>query len=62
MALPPKRLLSAQETAEYLGISLRTLYNRTGRKSKDKFPVQPKKIGRLLKFDIRDLEKYIDSL
>jgi len=62
MNSPQKRLLSAKETAMLLGISVRTLYNRTGRKAHDKFPVKVKKIGKLLKFDLRDLEKYIDSL
>ena len=57
-----KRLLSAAEAAEYLGISLRTLYNQTGRRSKQKFPVTTKRIGKLLKFDIQDLDKYIDLL
>ena len=57
-----RRLLSAEETAIYLGISVRTIYNQTGRKAKVKFPVRPKKVGKLLKFDIRELEAYIDSL
>jgi len=62
MTAPTKRLLSAEETAKYLGISVRTIYNKTGRKAKVKFPVRPKKIGKLLKFDVRELEAYIDSL
>ena len=62
MTAPFKRLLSAEETAEYLGISVRTIYNKTGRKAKVKFPVRPKKIGKLLKFDVRELEAYIESL
>lgn len=62
MTAPAKRLLSAEETAKYLGISVRTIYNQTGRRAKTKFPVRPKKIGKLLKFDVRELEAYIDSL
>ena len=62
MEKPPKRLLSSSEAAEYLGISVRTLYNQTGRSAKNKFPVTPKRIGKLLKFDIQDLDRYIDSL
>lgn len=57
-----KKLLSAEETAEYLGISVRTIYNRTGRKSKVKFPVKPKRIGKLLRFDRNEIDDYIDSL
>jgi len=57
-----RRLLSVEETASYLGISARTIYNKIGRKAKEKFPVKPKRIGKLVKFDIRDLDSYIESL
>ena len=61
-AKPPKRLLSIKETAQYLGISPRTLYNRTGRRSMNPFPVKPKRVGRRVRFDIVALNRYIDSL
>jgi len=51
-----------REAAEYLGLSERTVYNMTGRKSKRKFPVKPKRIGKLVKFDVHDLDKFIDGL
>ncbi|NIO18338.1 helix-turn-helix domain-containing protein [bacterium] len=57
-----KRLLSVEEAASYLGISPRTIYNAVSRKSKRPFPVKPKRIGRLVRFDIRDLETYVESL
>jgi predicted DNA-binding transcriptional regulator AlpA len=57
-----KRLLSVDETASYLGISPRYLYNRTGRKSKNPFPVKPKRIGKLIKFDRRELDEWIESI
>ena len=57
-----KRLLSAEETAAFLGISVRTIYNQTSRKAKIKFPIKPKRIGRRILFDLRDLEHYVDSL
>lgn len=57
-----KRLLSVKESAEILGISPRTIYNQTHRKSKKEFPVKPKRFGKLVKFDIRDLEAYVDSI
>ncbi len=47
-----KRLLSVEETASYLGISARTIYNRVAPKSKNPFPVRPKRIGKLVRFDI----------
>jgi excisionase family DNA binding protein len=57
-----KRLLSVEETAIYLGMSPRTIYNAVARNSKKPFRVKPKRIGKLVRFDIRDLERYVDSL
>lgn len=57
-----KRLLSVEEAAVYLGLSPRTIYNQIGRRAKKPFPVKPKRIGKLVKFDIRDLEQYVESL
>ena len=57
-----KRWYSAKEAADYVGISIRSLYNMTGPKAKRKFPVRPRRVGRLLKFDIRELESYLESL
>lgn len=57
-----KRLLSVEEAAHYLGISPRTIYNQIGPKAKKRFPVKPRRIGKLVKFDIKDLQNYVDSL
>lgn len=57
-----KRLLSVEETADYLGISPRTIYNGVHRKAKKPFPIKPKRVGRLIKFDRRDLDRWIESL
>jgi excisionase family DNA binding protein len=57
-----KRLLTVEETAIYLGLSPRTIYNMISRSSKKPFPVKPKRIGKLVRFDIEDLEKYVKSL
>lgn len=57
-----KRLLSIEETAVYLGLSPRTIYNAIAPKSKKPFPVKPKRMGKLVRFDIRDLERYVNSL
>ena len=57
-----KRLLSVEETASYLGLSPRTIYNGIAPKSKNPFPVKPKRIGKLVRFDIRDLDKFVESL
>jgi len=57
-----RRLLDVKAAAAYLSISARTLYNGIAPKSKNPFPVKPKRIGKLVRFDIRDLDRYVDSL
>ena len=57
-----KRLFSIEEAAVYLGLKPRTIYNAVAPKSKRPFPVKVKRIGKLVKFDLRDLEKYVDEL
>ena len=56
------RLLSVEQTAEYLSIAPKTLRNRLGPRAPDPFPVKPKRIGRKVLFDIRDLEHFCDQL
>jgi excisionase family DNA binding protein len=58
---PLKRLLSVEEAAHYLGMAPRTIYNAVAPKSKNPFPVKAKRIGKLVRFDIRDLDSFIDS-
>lgn len=57
-----KRLLSISETAVYLGLSPRTIYNAIAPKSKRPFPVKAKRIGKLVRFDVKDLDVYVDSI
>ena len=57
-----KRFLSVQETAEYLGISPSTIYNKISRGSEFPLPIKPKRFGRRVRFDMRDLDNYLDSL
>lgn len=57
-----KRLLSVEEVGAYLGISPRTIYNGICRGSKKPFPIKPKRVGKLVRFDIKDLDRYVDSL
>jgi predicted DNA-binding transcriptional regulator AlpA len=59
---PEKRLLTIEETGIFLALSPRTIYNGIAPKSKKPFPVKPKRIGKLVRFDIRDLEEYLDAL
>ena len=61
-ATAAKRMLSVPEAAAYLGLSPRTLYNGTAPKSKNPFPVRVKRYRKKVLFDIRDLDKFCDSL
>jgi predicted DNA-binding transcriptional regulator AlpA len=56
-----KRLLTVHETARFLGISAQAIYNGVSRKSKKAFPVTPIRIGGRIRFDVQDLETYIES-
>ena len=58
----PRRLFSVEETAQMLGISPRTIYNQIQGNAKKRFPIKVKRLGKLCKFDIRDIEDYIKSL
>jgi len=57
-----KRLLTVEETASYLNISPKTLYDRISPKARRPFPVKAKRIGRSVRFDVRDLNQFIDEL
>lgn len=59
---PLRRLLTVEDIADLLGISPKTIYNAVGRKAKRPFPIKPKKVGRLVRFDPRDVERYLSSL
>ena len=56
------RLLDVESAARFLGIAPKTLRNRLGPRAPDPFPVKPKRIGRKVLFDIRDLERFCDKL
>ena len=56
------RLLNVPQTARYLGIGVQTLYNRIAPGAKEAFPIKPKTIGRLKRFDRHDLDRFIESL
>ena len=51
-----KRLIAINEASEYLGISKNTLYSWVSQKK-----ISYVKVGRLTKFDLRVLDRYIDN-
>ena len=54
-----KRMIGIKELSEYIGLKPQTIRNQI---SLGTFPIPTKKIGRLLKWDIRDVDKYLDRL
>ena len=54
-----KRLLSVKEAAGYLGLAPQSIYNQLHER---RFPIKFVRLGKLIKFDIKDLDEYIDSL
>jgi predicted DNA-binding transcriptional regulator AlpA len=57
-----RKLLTVREVSEILNLKPRTIYNCTGLKAKRKFPVKPLRIGKSIRFDMNDIDKYIESL
>lgn len=51
-----RRLITIKEASEYLGISVNTLYSWVSQKKIDYV-----KIGRLTKFDLRVIDKFIEN-
>jgi len=56
------RLLCVEDAAEYLNISPKTIRNGLTKNAPSPFPVQPKRFGKRVLFDIRDLDNYVDGL
>lgn len=54
-----KRMLGVKELAEYLGLKAQTIYNQI---SAGTFPIKHRRIGRLLKWDLKDINFYLDNL
>ena len=54
-----KRLLSVQEAAPYVGLSPQTIRNQI---SNGSIPFRYTKIGKLVRFDVKDLDDYINNL
>jgi excisionase family DNA binding protein len=56
---PEKRLLTVAEVAAYLSIANQTIRNAV---SRGNFPIKEKRIGRSVRFDVKDVEAYVDGL
>ena len=56
------RLITVEQLAAMLSMSPKSIYNGCLRGAKYPFPIKPKRIRRLLRFDRKDVEAYIESL
>ena len=56
-----KRYLTVEETAKYLGIAPGTIRNKIMKNPVTPFPVQPKRIGKSVRFDRRKLDRYMEA-
>lgn len=54
-----KRMLGIKDLSIYLGLSPQTIYNQL---SAGTFPIKTKRIGRRLKWDRFDVDRYLDKL
>ena len=54
-----RRMLGIQKVWTIIGLKPQTIRNKL---SNGTFPIATRKIGRLLKWDSRDIERFLDSL
>ena len=59
----PDKLLTIKEVARILQISERTIYNKVRPNSKfEPFPIPVKRVGKLIRFEAKAVQRYIDKL
>jgi len=54
-----RRMMGIEELSYYIGLKVQTIRNML---SAGTFPIPTKKIGRLLKWDRKDVDRYLDRL
>jgi predicted DNA-binding transcriptional regulator AlpA len=54
-----QRLINISELSHIIGINQKTIYNQL---SAGTFPIPTRKIGRLLRWNIKDVDKFINKL
>jgi predicted DNA-binding transcriptional regulator AlpA len=58
----PPRLLSLPQAASYIGHSPKWFYERTTTKGKERLPFKPKRVGKRIFFDRKQIDVWIDEL
>jgi len=54
-----KLLITVEELSKALNISAHSIYNQI---SAGTFPIPVRRVGRLVRFDVRDVEEYLASI
>lgn len=54
-----RRLMDINELANYLSLKCQTIRNKL---SNGSFPIAPKKLGGALRWDIREVDQFLDKL
>lgn len=57
-----KRFWSVDETAHYLGLAPRTIYNRVAPGADKPFPIKSRRLGRKVLFERNEVEAFAASL
>ena len=57
-----EKLLKIEDVAKILRISPRSIYNRCRKKALDPFPIRVRRVGKLIRFDPKDVYEYIEKL
>ena len=57
-----KRFWNVHETAHYLGLAPRTVYNRVAPGAPNPFPIRSRRLGRKVLFDRNDVEAFAANL
>jgi predicted DNA-binding transcriptional regulator AlpA len=55
---PGKRLITKKELGKYLGMGVGTISNRL---SNGTFPIRPRRIGRSVRFDMKEVLDYVET-
>ena len=56
-----KRWLTVDQTAEYLNLKPKSIYNKVSRKSKMEFPVKARRFGGKILFDRKEIDQYLEA-
>lgn len=57
-----RRLIDVDELSKIIGLTPKTIYKKAAPKAKEPLGIKAKRVGRCLRFDSVEVQKYLDSL